>query len=1252
MHSGFMRGVKSDETISFTVTWRNARIIAFRIFMGLVAMVFVSQTQAQAQQPENLARQAISITASSHRSEFPPKGAIDGDANTSFSVALGASKDQWLKLEWAKSQKIGGLLFTQPERYTRAMDVEAWQDGKWVRVAHAGPPEVELGVNFHIAFDPITTTALRLVNIESTKVGGAAYYEVEVYADPKVVSRMGNRMDIAVAGDATGRMVGTVSIDKGREGVAGVKVTASGNFPVGKWSREATSQANGLWQVDLPLHPTGTITVTADQGDNRAEIQVEATDMAQCLSPRPTQGRLSLDGTWDFLPDPPADFQNKTAGLEWKPIKTPSNYEMEGFTTRTDSAAYHKSVIVPKEWAGKRIRLRAEAIYSSCEIWLNGERVGSHDGGATPFEIDLSDAARPGGQNDLCIRVIARSKAAAIDNMSMYAYFEIAGIWRSLELFCVEPVHVSRLTYSTEFHKDYQDADLTVNVKVANEQSKAAESNLKLTVLDPSGNAVRLGGLDAKVSLAPWEARTVTLKAAVEKPAQWNAELPRLYTIVAALDSAGQPSSSIEQPLGFREVEVKGRAFSINGRPVRLFGACLHASAPLMGRAVSADLVQQDLELMKGANLNAIRTSHYPPHPMTPVLADKMGMYIEDEGPSCWAKGSADLRNAPLYIGIVSAYVERDRNHPSVVYWSTCNESDYGVIFQLAHRYVKQLDPTRPVGGSYAPREMDNDIFVIHHPRSLDKDIEKTKTYAKPVFYDECLTVFHGYGDLAYSLEIDPGMRDYWGTGIQGIRRQIMNYENQVGTMIWAWVDDAFAVPGRGIDYWRRDQPVIRYAESIYKMAGRGYQGDCVWGVVDGWRRPRPEWWLLKKIYTPTLIEEKPLVLPANGNPITVAVENLNWFANLSAYECRWQLAGHKGTTRIDVAPSSKGVLNIPLPSDVTADDILSLNWHDETGRLVDAYNLRFKEHQKHRWQMGNVASVAVEEGRYQSNTKGVYLKGKRCEIAFDKASGGMMWALKDNEQVLSSGPTLHVLNGERPTANDPEGWKFTGESHEDGLIRWNGGFGKDYEGGYTIRMDEAGQIEVTYEFTYNGREIHAREIGLQWELPLAFDRLDWDRAAEHSVYPPDHIGRPTGTAFAHSPAPQTAPPADRTYGLDDHPWGCNDFRSTKRGVYMASLSNKLGQGIKVISDGGQSVRCTLGVHGISLRVLDFYGGSGGRNSYSVGGFHYGPGKQIKPGDVLKGTVRLQMVGGGKSEVRNPKSESNPISQPGAGQNQ
>lgn len=130
--------------------------------------------------------------------------------------------------------------------------------------------------------------------------------------------------------------------------------------------------------------------------------------------------------------------------------------------------------------------------------------------------------------------------------------------------------------------------------------------------------------------------------------------------------------------------------------------------------------------------------------------------------------------------------------------------------------------------------------------------------------------------------------------------------------------------------------------------------------------------------------------------------------------------------------------------------------------------------------------------------------------------------------------------------------------------------------------MDDAGDAEFRYEFTYKGPDLWVREIGLEFELPLDFDRLSWDRNAEYSYYPDDPIGRPQGEAVAHPAVAQTIPAGNRPYGLDDHTLGCNDFRSTKRHIYTARLTNEAGQGVQVFSDGSQHVRATLGMCDVS----------------------------------------------------------------------
>ena len=248
----------------------------------------------------------------------------------------------------------------------------------------------------------------------------------------------------------------------------------------------------------------------------------------------------------------------------------------------------------------------------------------------------------------------------------------------------------------------------------------------------------------------------------------------------------------------------------------------------------------------------------------------------------------------------------------------------------------------------------------------------------------------------------------------------------------------------------------------------------------------------------------------------------------------------------------------------------------------------------------------------------------------------------------MTSGPKLHILKSKAPSLVYPVGsakkigmvfgpedvpgdsvWHFTDDRHRteggQGVLEWKGTYGKDFEGGFEIRMDDAGDAEFRYEFSYKGPEIWVREIGLEFELPLGFDKLHWDRHAEYSVYPEGHIGRPVGEAVAHPAVAQTIPAGDRPYGLDDHPLGSNDFRSAKRNIYLAELTNKEGQGIEVVSDGMQSVRATLGTHEIHLKVLDYYGGM----SWTYhSGYHYGPGRLVKTGEVLRGTVRLRFLTG------------------------
>jgi hypothetical protein len=795
---------------------------------------------------------------------------------------------------------------------------------------------------------------------------------------------------------------------------------------------------------------------------------------------------------------------------------------------------------------------------------------------------------------------------------------------------------------TTDFDQAYQDAQLTVELDAVNQQTAENELSIRWRLLDPQGQEVLLPDPTTRISLGPWQRKTLQYGTAVKAPQSWNAEQPRLYKLIAEItDSQGQ-KNVIEQPFGFREIEVKHRTLTLNGKAVKFRGISRVDAHPLLGRALTPEVDRQDMELIKAANFNMVRATIAPPHPASLDASDELGLYVENEGPTCWGNHAGDLRYAAIYQGVMCEFLERDRNHPSVVDWSMCNESSYDRVFSMTCRKMRSIDSTRTYTGTWGDDTLD--MVVYHHPMTPQR-IKDSLRDSKPAFFDEVMALFHGLYDHAFFEDVDPGMRDYWLEGLPEMLRTINAGENQAGTVQFCWVDDAFLVPGKGICVWRKYQPPYHYTESVYKLPHRGLVGDCAWGTLDGWRRPRPEYWLSKKMYSPVQIENKPLPLPQSGQPIVVPVENFNQFTDLSRYLCRWEIAREKGETRPAAAPMSKGELRIASRHQTQPDDQLVLRFYDERGKMVDAHRLCFIPHEIPTFPNSGKPARIVEEEKYLSGASDVRLLGPNVELSYDRTSGELSWGLINRELVLTRGPKLHILKTKAPNLDYPVGsakkiglvygpedvpgdsvWQFTGaDCRTEGnqaVLNWKGKYGKDLDGGFEIRMDDAGDVEFGYEFKYLGNDILAREIGLDFELPLSFDKLSWDRKADYNYYPDDHISRPVGEAIAHPAVPQTVPAGERPYGLDDHALGCNEFRSAKRLIYTAGLTNKTGEGLRVISDGTQHVRATVGTHQIHLKVLDYYGGVA-----VSGDYHYGFGRTIKTGEVLKGTVRLKLLG-------------------------
>jgi hypothetical protein len=1212
----------------------------------VVAMLALSTPAGKAAEPKlgNIAP-AAKTSASTTHPQYPLSAVNDGDMKTQWSSGPDKITGQWLQFDWSEPQEICGAVLWATGPWTQTIDVQVLRDGSWVNVGKSGSTEEKTPVNSIVTFKPVRTKSLRF-HFE----GGAAYNEVDIYADPAKMAQATAdlaKVTIMAGGDLRGRLMGNASQQDGSVAVRDADVTIAGATPNGPWKETAKTGKLGEFEAPLPFALSGPIEVSLGKGDLTAKATFDSRDISAQLTPKSAeikQDRISLCGTWDFAVDPPKDFPANQAGMKWSPIKVPAHWEMEGYVAESGRAAYRKTFTAPPQWNGKRVKLLAEAIYSHGQVWINGKRAGGHEGGFTPFELDITDMIKPGAENEILVLIDARSMGHDLDNASCFAYFELAGIWQPIEVFATSPAYLSHISVKTDFESDYRDAKLSVEFDAVNEQAAKDAVSLRWRLFDPQGKEVSISEPSMQIALGPWERKTLTYATPVKSPQTWNAEQPRLYKLVAETIDAQGKKNAVEQLFGFREIKIKGPVVMLNGRPLKFRGISRLDEHPMMGRALTPEIDRLDMEMIKDASFNMIRATIAPPHPASLNYCDELGIYMENEGPTCWGGPANDLRYAPLYQGIMCEYLERDRNHPCVVDWSICNESDYGRIFQMTRRKMQSIDATRIYSATWGDSSLD--VTTYHHPITLKRVLDSADD-PKPVFFDEVITPFHGMHEMGIFLDLDPGLRDYWIEGFQEIQQALDAHENQLGSVQFSWSDDAFCVPGRGIEITRRNIGELRYTEGVYKLPRRGIIGEPAWGTVDGWRRPRPEYWLSKKLYSPVQIEEKPLKLPEAGKPIVVPVRSRNQFADLNAYVCRWQLGSEEGEARANAAPMSNGSLEIAVKQPPKTDDRLSLQFFNDRGQMFDAYRLSFKPHEMPKFPNSGNPPRIVERSGYLDGAAAVRFLGPKVELAYDRTSGELFRALIDRETVMTLGPKLHLLKSNSPTTEFPVGtfrklgdaagphdvagdsvWHFKGADYKiegnQAVLNWKGNYGKDFDGGFQIRMDDAGDIEYRYEFKYNGPDVWVREIGLDFEVPLSFDKLSWERNAEFSYYPDDHIGRPVGETVAHPNVLQTVPPTNRPFGLDEHIWGCNDFRSTKRHIYTASLTDQDGLGIKVFSDGSQHVRATVGAHAICFKVLDFYGGTG--LTYH-GGWHFGPGHLVKTGEVLKGTVRLKLLG-------------------------
>jgi beta-galactosidase len=507
----------------------------------------------------------------------------------------------------------------------------------------------------------------------------------------------------------------------------------------------------------------------------------------------------SLDGTWKFRlfdkpSEVPAEFQ-KSDGAGWSTVQVPHTWQSDFLdhpmfrnipeevwpdvppkTPRdvNPTGAYLKTFDLPRAETGRQQLLRFEGVASGYFVWVNGKYIGYDQGGYSPAEFDITDAARPGA-NTVAVQVHRWSAGSYLEDYDQWRY---AGIFRDVYSYSVPRSRVQDVAISTDLDTSYRDATLTVDASLVDARGHKLTASLR----DATGREVT--ALSGTV-----EGDELKLSGLVKAPAKWSDETPTLYRLVLTLaDDHGRVVHRTSQQVGFREIEVKDQQVLLNGKRVLFRGVNRAETDPATGRHVSRAAMERDVRLMKQLHINAVRTSHYESDPYWYELADKYGLLIDDEvdiethaHESCPSRCLADKPEwQAAYADRFTAMVERDKNHPSVVFWDTGNEAGLGAAHFAMAAWADEHDPTRLLYHQSNTPDGDAPYADVAGPRyPTPAALEaKAKTFTKPIVM----------GEYAHAMGNGLGNFDqFWALA--------RKYPSMQGGFIWDWAEQNLDQP-------------------------------------------------------------------------------------------------------------------------------------------------------------------------------------------------------------------------------------------------------------------------------------------------------------------------------------------------------------------------------------------------------------------------------------------------------------------------
>ena len=741
-----------------------------------------------------------------------------------------------------------------------------------------------------------------------------------------------------------------------------------------------------------------------------------------------------VEGTDELTPVPAADET-------WRLIPVPGCWEQYGFSQPSYDKAlpltgyYRTRFTLPSHWQGHRIIIRLDGVLYGYDLFVNGRAAGSWRSAYNTAMFDITDhlttraakgKGREWGEQELALRVITQFRGSDFDYNDDWAP---SGIFRDVTLMAVPSTHLSDLTIHTR-----NTGEVSVETTVANRKGALVTHE----ILDASGRVVGT--------------------SRVEHPHLWTAETPYLYTLRTTLSNKQGTLQTFEHRFGFRELTIDGNVLKLNGQPIKLRGVTSHSTDPTTVKVISEASILSDMQLMKEASINYIRTSHYPREPRFYELADSLGFYIIDEVPFGYGdKNLSDTTFYPVLQQRAQATIRRDKNHPSVLIWSLGNENPLtDICVRLGHYVKSRLDHSRPICypqvGSYFRRFNYDfpkvaDVYAPHYP-STSQIADFYQRADRPVIFTEyCHTLGISLEDHDRQWEIierTPGI---------------------AGGSVWEWVD-------QGMPFREPLSSRYGYEERVFTSQDGGFEmhgNKGTDGLLYADRTPLPNYYELQHNYARALVSSVSADAMATSLTITNRYDFLNLKDNVTFH---WTLTNNRDTVMRgafspDCQPHSTTVYTLSLPQQ----DGLSLLQFN----IVDAQGHQFLQQS------------------FVLNKPQVAWAGKATVLAADKQAGAPHGSasLPVKREFIRTGrkPTM----AERLTQKGrlPQRYLLPVVNHQ---------VKADIQ-----RKPIVGGEEVTFTLQPDTADVFRSELGLAWLLAPTIDRVQWIGYGPLASYPGRH---------------------------------------------------------------------------------------------------------------------------------------------------